>query len=65
MSEKLIKLSEVIERTGLCRSHVYTLERFPRPIKVGKRASAWISSEVDLWIAQTIQAQRASQEESK
>jgi prophage regulatory protein len=26
--------------------------RFPRPIKIGRRASAWLKSEVETWIAE-------------
>jgi predicted DNA-binding transcriptional regulator AlpA len=39
--ESLLKLPEIIRRTGMCRAKIYRLEGFPKPIKLG-RSSAWI-----------------------
>ncbi|WP_437124130.1 helix-turn-helix transcriptional regulator [Billgrantia desiderata] len=53
MSMKLIRLKEVMDRTGLGRSTVYkymNLGLFPKPIKLGTRAVAWVESEVVAWI---------------
>ena len=36
-----------------CKSQVYKLVQqgsFPKPIKLGKRGSAWLVSEVDAWL---------------
>ena len=49
----LIKLPKVIERTGNSRSKIYADVKegtFPAPLKTGKRAIAWKSSDVDGWI---------------
>ena len=35
--------------------------RFPRPIKIGRRASAWLKSEVETWLAER-EADRAVSE---
>lgn len=46
----LIRLPAVIERTGLSRSSIYFFVSqgiFPKPIRIGERAVAWLSSEVD------------------
>jgi prophage regulatory protein len=56
--ETLLRLPEVIRRTTMCKTKIYTLAGFPKPIKVGGQASAWVESEVDIWIAQTIAAGR-------
>jgi prophage regulatory protein len=56
--EELLKLKRVISRSGQCRTGVYTDPTFPRPIKIGKRASVWIASEVDKWIADRIREAR-------
>ena len=51
MQESLIRLKRVEDRTGLKKSMVYDLiskEEFPKPIKIGKRAVAWVESEVDM-----------------
>lgn len=58
----LLRLPQVSARTGLSRSELYrriTLGSFPAPIKIGARASAWNSLEVDRWIAERIAARDA------
>lgn len=57
-TETLIKLPQVIEKTGRGRTTIYTDPTFPKPIKIGARAVAWVQSEVDAWIAQRIAASR-------
>jgi prophage regulatory protein len=52
--ESLLRLPEVMRRTGMCRAKIYRHPGFPKPIKVAGRTSAWIASEVDAWIARTI-----------
>ena len=50
---RLERLPEVIARTSLSRAHLYNLisrDLFPRPKRVGKRAVAWLSHEIDEWI---------------
>lgn len=61
MSKRLIRLSEVLRRTGYSKAWVYRLmadQRFPASIKIGPRAIAFIESEVDEWINERIQASR-------
>jgi prophage regulatory protein len=56
-SESFLRLPEVERRTGLRRAHLYKLARagrFPRPLKIGARASAWRASQVEAWIAARI-----------
>ena len=50
MQESFIRLKKVEDRTGLKKSMVYDLMsrgEFPKSIKIGERAVAWIESEVD------------------
>jgi prophage regulatory protein len=57
---RLLRLPEVTHITGLRRSQIYRLaadNEFPKPCKIGPRASAWIESEVIGWIETRI-AQR-------
>ena len=55
----LLRLPGVQARTGLGRTAVYSLEGFPKPVRLGgSRSVAWISTEVDAWIAATIAASR-------
>lgn len=60
----LERLSSVLARTGLSRSDIYRkaqLGKFPKPVKLGDRASAWPEHEVTAWIAERIAArERAS-----
>ena len=59
----LLRLPQVSARTGLSRSELYrriTLGTFPMPIKIGARASAWNSLEIDHWIAERIAARDAT-----
>lgn len=54
---RLIRKPAVVKATGLPQSTLYRLiseGRFPAPIKVGERASAWLESEVAAWIASRV-----------
>lgn len=57
---RLLKISEVENLTGKSRTGIYSDTTFPRPVKIGTRASAWVESEVDEWIAKRI-AERDSE----
>lgn len=55
----LERLPRVRARTGLSRSEIYrriAQGTFPKPIKLGMRASAWAEHEVTAWIAARIAA---------
>jgi len=56
--ERLIRLPEVEATTGLNRNAIYTMPGFPKPVKIGARATAWVQSEIQLWIKSTIERQR-------
>ena len=48
-----IRLPEVIKRTGYRRTSIYEKiaeGTFPAPIKLGPRAVAWVSEEIDKWL---------------
>ena len=51
---RLLRLGDVLVRSGLSRSSLYRLmaiEAFPRPLKVGVRAVRWRESEIEDWLA--------------
>ncbi len=53
MTESLLRLADVTQRTGLQRSTIYRMiasGTFPRPRQVGARAVAWLASEIAAWI---------------
>lgn len=61
----LIRLPEVLKRTGFSRPWVYKLlkqKRFPPPIKNRGRAIAFVESEVNDWIEQQIAHSRGNKQ---
>jgi prophage regulatory protein len=59
MTQSLLRLPSVIERTGYRRSTLYLKIKqglFPAPIALGPRAVAWPSDAIDAWIATRIAA---------
>lgn len=53
-STRLIRLPEVLNKTGYKKAWIYRLiseDRFPKPIKLGERAVAFIEAEIDEWIS--------------
>ncbi|EAW2116172.1 AlpA family transcriptional regulator [Salmonella enterica] len=60
-NSRLIRLPEVMKRTGYCKAWIYRLindGKFPAPVKIGTRAVAFVESEIDAWIQSIIQASR-------
>ena len=54
MQEQLIRRHDVEAATSLSRSAIYAMMdegKFPRPVRVGKRAVAWKKSEIEEWMA--------------
>ena len=54
MTQMILRLPAVIERTGLSRSSLYlklSAGKFPRPVSLGARAIGFLASEIDEWIA--------------
>lgn len=55
MTNKILKLPEVIERCALSRSSIYAYiqnNKFPKPIRLGERSVGWIDAEISEWIEQ-------------
>ena len=53
MTDRLIRLPEVMHRTSLSRSCLYRLmseNRFPKGYRVSHKVSVWKETEVDQWI---------------
>ena len=67
MSQAILRLPAVQERTGLKRTTIYERVRsgaFPAPIKLSTRASGWLVSEVDRWLEERIaESRHASDDE--
>ena len=59
-AERFLRVEAVCDRVGSSRATLYreiSLGRFPPPVKIfGKRASAWLESEVNAFVASRIAA---------
>ena len=58
---RLIRLKEVLAICGISRSSVYDAIKkgeFPAPVKLCGRSSAWVWSEVILWVENCIKTRR-------
>jgi prophage regulatory protein len=61
MSAQLLRLPQVMDRVGLRPTRIYELMgdgSFPKPIRLGERAVAWLDSEVNAWILAQAQKPR-------
>ncbi|MFV0508307.1 MAG: helix-turn-helix transcriptional regulator [Shewanella algae] len=59
LKPRLIRMSEVIQRIGLCKASVYNRiasGTFPKPISIGGGRVAWLESDVDQWISERLAA---------
>jgi prophage regulatory protein len=52
--DRIVRLPEVMRLTGCSRSHVYQDLNFPKPVKIGPRASGWMLREVVEWLESRI-----------
>lgn len=55
---RVLRRSDVEQRTGIKRAHIYNLMsqgKFPKSIRLGVRAVGWDAAEVDQWIADRLQ----------
>jgi len=62
----ILRWPEVQARIPISRSHAHALAakgKFPKPIKLGARASGWIESEIDFWLAERIANSRPNWQE--
>ncbi len=57
MSNRIIRLPEVMAKTGLSRSTIYlrmSKSTFPKSISLGDRAIGWVECEIEQWIDERI-----------
>jgi prophage regulatory protein len=60
---RILRLKDVIEKTGLARSTIYKYVdagTFPNPIPLGGRSVGWVDSEIHDWILTRIEARNLS-----
>jgi prophage regulatory protein len=57
VQKPVVKLPQVIQVSGKSRSGIYADIKngtFPKPIHIGKRAVAWLVSDINQWIEDQI-----------
>ena len=53
MKNKIIRRPQVEKATGLSRTTIYQMmaeDRFPKPVRLGKRAVGWRESDLSDWL---------------
>lgn len=61
MHPRVLRLPQVLDRTGLSRSSLYRLHAagsFPRRVQISERSVGWLESEVDAWLDSKISGSR-------
>ena len=56
-SIKILRLKDVIAKTGLSRSTIYELlsaGKFPKPIKLSQRCIGFLEADIDNWLSEKI-----------
>jgi prophage regulatory protein len=57
--QMILRCPQVQAKTGLSHASLYRLiakGAFPKPIKLGERASGWVEAEIDAWLAARVAA---------
>lgn len=52
--DQVMRMKDVVKKIGLCRATIYAMisrGEFPRPIRIGERATGWRESELEAWLA--------------
>ncbi len=63
--DPVLRWPEVAKIVPISRSHAHALAadgKFPKPIKLGPRASGWLKSEINLWLTERVALSRADSE---
>jgi len=61
LQEKLLRLPQVKETTGLSKSTIYASiseGTFPKQIPLGPRLVVWVESDIQNWISEKVSAAR-------
>lgn len=59
----ILKMPDVINRTGISRAVIYARVgdgSFPKPIKLGPRAIGWVEAEIEEWLQARVQQRDAT-----
>ena len=67
MCNRIIRLPEVKNKTGLSRSTIYlgmSKGIFPKTISLSERAVGWLDSDIEQWLDKRIAASKVTNNES-
>lgn len=59
MMDSILRLPDVIQRTGLSKSTIYLWMKqgtFPSTVSLGPRSVGWLQSEIDNWIRERFES---------
>lgn len=62
MSDRFVRIQEVLQRVSKSRSTIWRDERegrFPRRVQIGKNSVAWLESDIDRYIQERVSASQA------
>ena len=65
MVTRILRLPEVVARTGLSRSSIYlrvSQNNFPKSISLGGRSVGWVEEQIEQWLERQIAAAGAGDE---
>ena len=60
---RMLRLPDVLQKTGLSRSQIYrliALGSFPAQIQLSDRAAGWIEVEIDHWLQTKVDVSRGN-----
>ena len=61
MYKNILRIADVQERIGVSRGTIYTFIKngtFPQKIQLGARAVGFLSSDIDVWLDERIEASK-------
>ena len=65
---RMLRLPEVIDRTGLSKATIYeqiAAGTFPQPVNLGPRAVGFVESEVGQWLRSMVEASRVQKRQAE
>jgi prophage regulatory protein len=68
MAKRLIRLPEVLDKTGSNTCAIYAGMKagtFPKNVPIGKKSVGWVEDEIDQWISDRIAARDGSNNKRK
>jgi prophage regulatory protein len=68
MTHRILRLPEVMTRTGLSRSTIYlriSQDTLPKPVSLGGRAVGWVEAKIQEWLQRQIDTSRKQSDQAR